>query len=317
MQVDDRPVVSICIPTHNDSTVVQDALRSALLQTYTPLEIVIVDNHSADETWRIVTAMAERDSRVRCVRNVEDIGMARNFSACIRAAHGDYVLILCSDDVLRDGCVALLAAALDGYPDAVLAACGRTRTDQSLRPERVLRARLEKEEVRAADLLRECFIHGNRIGEPSAVMFRRLSAHRGFNADYSQALDLEMWFHLLGQGTAVLLPESLCYIRQHADQITRANILSGRIVADKRLLFRQYARTVEPSLALWEKLIWDARMASSAARASAAGGVVDVAEIAEIFCRIPFLYLFLPLARIAWRVRSLFTVFVYSRKNAN
>ncbi len=304
MHASDKPVVSICIPTHNDSAVVGDALRSALRQSYARVEILVVDNHSTDDTWRIVTGIASEDHRVRCIRNDEDIGMARNFNACLTAASGEYVLILCSDDALEDGCAELLAAALREHPDAVLAACGRTMTDLSLRPQRVLRARHRRAEITSAKLLRECFAHGNRIGEPSAVMFRRLMAGRGFNSDYSQALDLEMWFHLLGMGSAVLLPEPCCSIRQHEKQNTRRNIRSGRIVEDKRLLFRQYAAKLDPTLTWWERLVWDARMASSVARSNAIGGMIDATEITELFYPTVFFRLLSPLIGIGWKLRG-------------
>lgn len=304
MQADNVPLVSICVPTHNDATVVSDALSSALQQSYASIEILVLDNHSSDETWQIVTGIAAGDARIRCVRHAENIGMARNFSACIAAARGELVLILCADDVLESRCVSLLAAALRDHPDAVFAACGRIWTDHSLQRIRLMRARVCDEKVDADSLLRECFVHGNRIGEPSAVMFRRMPAYRGFNADYSQALDLEMWFHLLEQGSAVLLSKPLCSIRQHPEQTTQANIASGRIVEDKRLLYRQYAGKVASKLALWEKLLWDARMASSAARTRIAGGGVNASEIEEVFCKLSFVYLFLPLAQVFWKFRS-------------
>ena len=300
------PLVSICIPTHDDAPVVEDALRSAMRQKYLPLEIVVVDNHSTDETWPTVQEIAANDRRVRVMRNPENIGMARNFNACIQAAAGEYVLILCADDALKEGCVALLSGALRGHPEAVLAACGRTYTDPDLRPVRVRRSRSRKEVVDPADMLRECFAHGNRIGEPSAVMFRREAALRGFDSAYSQAIDLEMWFHLLDQGAAVLLPEALSLIRQHGEQTTQTNIPSGRIVRDKQLLFRRYAARLESRLTPLEKLAWDARMASSVARTKAAGGRIDAAKLSELFYPALFLRLLCPLIELGWRLRTLF-----------
>ncbi len=300
------PLVSICIPTHNDARVVSDALRSAMRQEYAPLEVLVVDNCSTDETWTIVQDITATDRRVRVSRNPENIGMARNFNACIESAAGSYVMILCADDVLEKGCAEFLAGALNDHPDAALAACGRTLTDPELRPVRVSRARQRKEVVAPADMLRECFVHGNRIGEPSAVMFRREAALRGFDPTLSQAIDIEMWFHLLDRGAAVLLPEAFSLIRQHGNQMTQANIPSGRIVRDKQLLFRRYAPRILSSLSVAEKLTWDARMASSLARTRAAGGQVNENEISEIFYPEIFSRMLCPLIDLGWRVRAMF-----------
>jgi len=300
----DIPSVSICIQTRNNATVIGDALRSALRQEYPRLEILVVDNYSSDQTGELVTRIAAGDSRFRYSRNSEDIGMARNFNACIATATGEYVQILCADDVLAPDSVNRLSAALREHPTAVLAAGARIFTDRALHPKQTMLPWPRQREFESKALLRECLIRGNLIGEPSAVMFRRSAALRGFNTDYSQALDLEMWFHLLGQGSAVLRPEVVCSIRQHGDQVTQANMKSGRIVEDKRLLFRQYAGGVEPSLGLWPKLAWDARMASSVVRCRLGGGTVDANAIAEIFYPRWFLQLFLPLAGTAWKMRE-------------
>ncbi len=306
MHASARPLVSVCIPAYNDSAVVVDALRSAILQDYAPLEIVVVDNHSTDGTWETVTAIASGDSRVRVLRNSENIGMARNFNACIAAAGGEYVLILCADDLLEVGAVELLASALQEHPRAVFSACGRYFTDISLRKRQLRRARSRKEEVGSEQLLRECFARGNRIGEPSAVMFRRVAGLRGFHPDYSQAIDLEMWFHLLKSGSAALLPDPRCLIRQHAEQTTQSNIRSGRIVRDKQLLFRQYSARLEPILTLFDKIAWDARMASSVARTRAGGGTIEVGTLAELFYPKFFSLLLYPVIALGWRLRDAF-----------
>ncbi|MBI3715412.1 MAG: glycosyltransferase family 2 protein [Betaproteobacteria bacterium] len=282
----------------------RDALRSAIEQEYAPLEIVVVDNHSTDGTWGIVTEFASKDRRIRALRNAENIGMARNFNACIAIAGGDFVLILCADDALEEGCVDLLASALIAHPGAVLSACGRILTDPALNQRGIASARQRKEEVDAARLRGECFAKGNQIGEPSAVMFRRKAASRGFHPDYSQAIDLEMWFHLLESGSAVLLPDPKSRIRLHDAQTTQENIRSGRIVRDKQLLFRQYARRLSAELTFLEKLEWDARLASSVARTRTAGGQVEVNDLAELFYGRTFRWVLCPITGLAWRLRG-------------
>ncbi len=306
MPAEGQLLVSVCIPVHNDAGVVGDALRSAMRQEYSPLEIVVVDNCSTDDTMRIVAEVSGGDSRVRIIRNAENIGMARNFSKCIKEAAGTFVMLLCADDVLEDRCIEKLACALKEHPRAALAACGRIFTDASLKPERTLQARKSTQEVSSQSLSRECFSHGNHIGEPSAVLFRRAVAARGFDSRYSQSLDLEMWLHLLEKGSAVLIPDPLCRIRQHEGQATRRNIRSGRIVSDKQLLFRQYAAKLEASLTPTEKLAWDARMASSVARTRAAGGALEIGQLTELFYPRFFSLLLRPLAGMGWRLRSIF-----------
>lgn len=277
------PLVSICIPAHDDARVLADAIGSARAQDWAPLEIVVLDNASTDASGEVARRAAGDDPRLRCLRHPRDIGMAGNFSAGIAAARGALVLVLCADDALEAGAARALAEALQAHPRAVLAACGRIECDEALRPRRVVRARARPQEVEGTRLMRECFAWGNRIGEPSAVMFRRAAAARGFSPEYSQLLDLEMWFHLLAAGPAVLLPQALCRVRRHRGQATAANIRSARLLEDKQRFFRQFAPALAPSLSRAERLAWDARMASSVARVRRAGGAVAGLPLAEVF----------------------------------
>ena len=76
---------------------------------------------------------------------------------------------------------------------------------------------------------------------------------------------------------------------------------------DYRLVnYTQYVDYLKPSLVMWQKLIWDARMASSVARCRECGGTVDAREIAEVFFPKTFLQLLLPLVGAAWKWHGAF-----------
>lgn len=303
-----QPLASICIPTHNSAMVVADALLSALRQDYSPLEIIVSDNDSSDETCRIVTRIANEDPRVRMLRQGQNIGMVRNFNACISAAKGEFVLVLCADDALDVSCVRMLVHELRQNSEAALAAVGRIFADPELRPREVRRARSRREKVEGTRLARECFAHGNRIGEPSAVLFRRSLAARGFDPDYSQCVDIEMWLHLLERGSGILLPDALSVIRQHADQVTQANVPSGRIVADKQRLYMSWARKIEKKMSALECLAWDARMASSVALTNLAGKAIDPAVVTETFFPSYVFRLLCGSISLGWRIRKVLSI---------
>jgi glycosyltransferase involved in cell wall biosynthesis len=278
-----EPLVSVCIPTYNHARVVGDALRSAIGQTHTDLEILVIDNHSADETELVVAKISAGDPRVRYVRQPENIGMPRNFSACIAFARGEYIKMLCADDALEPQCVGAMVAAMARHPEVALVASARRLADEHMTPGRVIGARRRFARIGGREMIRECFIFGNRIGEPSAVMFRRADAQRRFEERYSQLVDLEMWFHLLQKGDLVFLPEPLCRIRQHPEQMTQSNLRNGRIVEDKRRLFRDFARQLEGSMSIAQKFLWDGRMALSVTRTALAGKLIERTEISEVF----------------------------------
>jgi glycosyltransferase involved in cell wall biosynthesis len=77
---------------------VGDAIRSALNQTYSPIEVLVVDNASTDTIEEVVNSF--HDPRLKFVKNEKNLGLFGNFNRCIELAEGKYIHILHSDDYI-------------------------------------------------------------------------------------------------------------------------------------------------------------------------------------------------------------------------
>jgi len=297
-----KSLVSVCIPTYNHALVLDDALRSAMEQTYGNLEILVLDNDSTDDTATVVTAASARDARVRYLRHSENIGMVHNFSACVEQAKGQYVKFVCADDALEPECVERMVQVMSAHPEVSLVACARQLVDRNLRPHRAARYSRRFVLADGATVVRRCFFFGNLIGEPTAVMFRRADAVRGFDDGYRQLMDLEMWLRLLKRGAFAFLPDPLCKVRRHAKQITLENVKSGIVLSDKRRLFHALHAEVEGKASFREKAFWDGRMAVTVCRTRNAGYEVRPEGVAEVFFPRLFPGLTYPLASALWRL---------------
>jgi glycosyltransferase involved in cell wall biosynthesis len=93
----DRLFFSIIIPTYNRAPFIERTLRSALDQSYSDFEIIIVDDGSTDNTEEVVRSLQNEKIRYFKIRNSER-GAARNYG--MDQASGDYVTFLDSDDLL-------------------------------------------------------------------------------------------------------------------------------------------------------------------------------------------------------------------------
>lgn len=93
-----QPVVSIIMPAYNSARFIAEAMDSVLSQTMQEWELLVVDDHSSDETTDIVSRYIEADSRIRLLSTPtnQGSGVARNIG--IRAARGRYIAFLDSDD---------------------------------------------------------------------------------------------------------------------------------------------------------------------------------------------------------------------------
>ena len=95
------PLVSLCVPTRNRAAALNESLQTICGQDYSPLEILISDNHSDDDTERVVRDWMARDPRIRYVRHERNIGLHGNHNFCFDEARGDFICI-CHDHDRRD-----------------------------------------------------------------------------------------------------------------------------------------------------------------------------------------------------------------------
>lgn len=99
-------LLSICIPTYNRAKALDGNLKALNKQVSgknLPLELMVSDNCSSDETSTVVNKYIEEGMPINYIRNTINLGMDGNFAQCYRKATGKYVLVLGDDDYLIDG----------------------------------------------------------------------------------------------------------------------------------------------------------------------------------------------------------------------
>ena len=114
------PRVSIGVPVYNGELYIAQTLDSLLAQTFEEFELIICDNASTDRTEQICRTYAERDARIRYVRNVENLGAAKNYMRALDLASGEYFRWANSDDLFAPESLARCVEVLDREPLVVL-----------------------------------------------------------------------------------------------------------------------------------------------------------------------------------------------------
>lgn len=199
------PLVSVCIPTYNGERFIEATIRSVLQQTYANLEVLVSDHSSTDRTMELLRTFD--DPRLTVSVLPRGGTAADNWNEACRNARGEFVKLVCQDDILKPGCIANEVAALRSAPQATF--CYGPRDVISPHGRTILRARcfrppapLVTREATLAMLVRS---GTNIFGEPCAVLMRT-SALRGappFEGSY--LIDLGMWLSLWGMGPALFV----------------------------------------------------------------------------------------------------------------
>lgn len=238
----EAPLVSVVIPVYNGEPYLEQAIRSALSQEVQGLEVVVVDNASTDRTPQIAAGFLG-DPRVRYVRNLRNLGAARNWEVAQRLAKGKYVSILSADDYFLPDHLARMTCLLEAKPDLALAYCPINWVDASGRPLQAERHPGYASQDYAggrnevADLLSvDCYI------TPSAAVVRRaaLQSVGGFDTRLAGAIDWDLWIRLAERHAhfGFLVRPTVCY-RHHPKQDTARLVANAGLYADHVEILRK------------------------------------------------------------------------------
>ena len=102
MAVSTQPLISVIVPVYNVERYLDQCVESLIGQTYERLEIILVDDGSTDSSGEQCNAWANRDNRIRAVRQC-NAGLAAARNTGLDLAKGEYIGFVDSDDyVLPD-----------------------------------------------------------------------------------------------------------------------------------------------------------------------------------------------------------------------
>jgi hypothetical protein len=111
----DAPQISFVIPCYNLGHFLAECVDSILKQTYSNLEVLIMDDCSPDNTMEV--SQSFKDQRVRYVRNQHNLGPLRNYNAGISLSQGKYVWLISADDYLKGHNIAeKYVALMESHP---------------------------------------------------------------------------------------------------------------------------------------------------------------------------------------------------------
>jgi glycosyltransferase involved in cell wall biosynthesis len=265
-------LVSVVIPTYNRAYCIARTIDSVLAQTHRDLEVVVVDDGSTDGTAELLARTYPAEPRLRVLSKPNGgVSAARNHG--IRAARGEFIALLDSDDCFLPWKLEVQLACLAAVPDA-----GMIWTDmdaigpdgevsarrflrtmygayQWLEPEDLferslplsdvdasLAARLGNPRLHAGDIYSEMVL-GNLV-HTSTVLLRRERAEKvgGFEEAWRAGEDYPFHLRTCREGPVAYLDvASILYLRGETDQLTHGS-------ANELLIAQKFLATILPVL---------------------------------------------------------------------
>ena len=213
-------LVSVCIPAYNNAESIRNTIDSILKQTYSNIEVVVVDDCSKDNTVEVVKAI--KDTRVRLIRNEKNLGMTDNWNKCIRESRGEYVKLIPGDDYIYEECIERSVQMLEEHEEVSLVVVGCDLVDND---NKVIGAYAHwpKEGIfPGSKIAKKSVMWNNFFGNPVCAMFRRKDFEKtgGFDPIIPYILDFDLWLGLSTQGKVAVIKRKLSAFRVRRDSNT-------------------------------------------------------------------------------------------------
>jgi len=195
-------ILSIILPTYNGGAWVAEAIGSVLDQSFSEFEFIIIDDGSTDETNEIIKKFAQEDSRIRYIKNEQNLGIQKTRNISLEHAKGEYVAEIDQDDLWLDkDKLKKQLQFLEENKEYVLIGTGVVLANE--KGEEIARYLMPKTdaEIRNKILRMNCFIH-------SSVMYRKraVQAVGGYTVE-KMSEDHDLWLRLGRQGKFANLPD--------------------------------------------------------------------------------------------------------------
>ena len=117
-------LVSIIVPAFNAGSQIRRCVESILRQTHREIEVIVVNDCSADDTLAILDELTVSDQRTKAIHLFENVGVHAARARGVRESGGEYLAFVDADDWIDPGMIAALLKEATTFPGADIVVCG-------------------------------------------------------------------------------------------------------------------------------------------------------------------------------------------------
>lgn len=238
-------LVSVIIPVFNSQDYIEQTIYSVLKQSFTKLEIIVVDDKSTDETETIVKNLINKDNRIKYIQLEKNYGgPARARNVGIEKSNGSFIAFLDSDDIWKynkiEECLKYSSNDIIHHYEAFF-----TKNIKNI--SKICKPKYSKKHI-YKELLK------NNLFSPSSILIQKyiLLKHK-FNESeqFNGVEDYELWVRIFKEEriSVKLIKKDLTYYRLHNEGLSKNFIIHGRKERKLiRYMFREFKFYSSPAM---------------------------------------------------------------------
>ena len=235
--MDLRNQITIILPVYGRAELLLDTLESVAQQKNKNWNLIVADDGSESVTRSLIAAWisGHRGHNIQWIKRKKNLGLFANLNKAIDESETDWILILCSDDLLLPNAIDTLAGLRKEWPEAGLVlstfrcinANGTRRPgDHSMHHDKIsLETGLIQQDYFYRSLMKLGSVNGNITG--MAIHKTLWERAGGFREEWRHAADWEWLIRAGGSGQILLNRREIAAVRTHSLQLSNANRKSG------------------------------------------------------------------------------------------
>lgn len=245
--MENKPIASVCLAVYNGQEFLREAIESVLAQTFKDFELIISDDGSKDESYKICEEYQKKDPRVIYIRHNINRGGFWNNNFLLEQARGEYVTFLSQDDALKERFLEKTVPYLKNNPECNLVSGDFefintqgvvTETEELDRIRKTVEFKKRIREFFRYPTSQVCLcLYGLMRGKVAKEIYPRIK----FSEKIVKGSDLQLVSRFAVSGDMVSLPIPLRKFRFHGDSAYHKEVarLKGKNIFTRRFILLQ------------------------------------------------------------------------------
>ncbi|WP_142786031.1 glycosyltransferase family 2 protein [Changchengzhania lutea] len=216
------PLVTVGIPFYNSEKYLSDAVKSTLNQTYTHLEIILMDDGSTDASLKIAQEFEKNDKRVRVISDGENLGLPKRLNKLSKLAKGKYYARMDADDIMFPNRIKVQVEYLSNNSEVDLLGTGLIAIDNNnniigLRKGGALR-----------QVTLKTALKGSWTAHPSITGKVEWFKNNQYDETLRRSQDFELWIRTVEKSHFIRIEEPLLFYREASTSSIKKYIQSTK-----------------------------------------------------------------------------------------
>lgn len=209
-----EPLVSILLPAYNAENFIVKAITSITEQSYSNLEIIVINDGSTDATEEKINSI--NDDRIKLIRNEVNLGLIETLNKGIDICTGKYIARMDADDISAPTRIELQVRKME--ESSIFGICG-TWFETYKREEfyKSSKYNTANDDIQIHQLYQIHLCHG------TAIFRKEVLENFKFDADYSHAEDFELWSRMKKRYQMTNIPQVLYRVNSHGENVSILN----------------------------------------------------------------------------------------------